>query len=249
MPALALVDRLYQDLRYTLRGLTRSRVFTAVAVLSLALGLGSAVAIFSLVDGILLRPLAYHRPDQLVLLREVVPPLQGIYADLPANFRHYSFWRREARSTINIGAFRAGSWTLTGAGEPQMLDGAEVSASLFSVLGVVPQVGRSFLPEEEQEGRNRVVVLTDRLWRVHFDASPALVGRPILLDGIPHTVVGILPPSFHFPKKDDLGPLARLGERSEIFRPLGKAEAGWDGDYDWIVFARLRPGVSPAEAR
>jgi predicted permease len=249
MPALALVDRLYQDLRYTLRSLARSKAYTAVAVLSLALGLGSAVAIFSLVDGILLQPLTYYRPDQLVLLREVVPPLQGIYADLPVNFRHYRFWRREARSTVDIGAFRAESWTLTGAGEPQVLDAAEVSASLFSVLRVVPQVGRLFLPEEEQEGRNRVVVLTDHLWRLRFGASPALVGRSILLDGISHTVVGILPPSFHFPKKDDLGPLARLGERTEIFRPLGKAEAGWDGDYDWIVFARLRPGVSPAKAR
>ncbi|MDP9122171.1 MAG: ABC transporter permease, partial [Acidobacteriota bacterium] len=194
-------------------------------------------------------PLTYHRPDQLVLLREVVPSLQNFYADLPVNFRHYRFWRQEARSTLDIGAFRAQSWTLTGAGEPQTLDAAEVSASLFSVLGVVPQVGRSFLPEEEQEGRNRVVVLTDHLWRLRFGASPAVVGRSVLLDGIPHTVVGILPPSFHFPKKDDLGPLARLGERSEIFRPLGKAEAGWNGDYDWIVFARLRPGVSLAKAR
>jgi putative ABC transport system permease protein len=94
-----------------------------------------------------------------------------------------------------------------------------------------------------------VVVLTDHLWRRSFGASPALVGKSILLDGIPHTVVGILPPSFRFPKKDDLGPLARLGERSEIFRPLGNAEESWSGDYDWIVFARLRRSVSLAQAR
>jgi predicted permease len=245
----ALFDRLVQDLRYAIRGLARSRLFTAIAILSLALGLGSAAAIFSLVDGVLLRPLTYRRPDQLVFIREVVPPLQGIYADLPVNYQHLRFWRREARSVVDMAAFDAASWTLTGAGEPRILEGAEVSASLFSVLGVAPQAGRSFLPEEEQEGRNRVVVITDSLWRRRFGASPTLLGQPILLDGIPHTVVGILPPSLRFPKKDDLGQLARLGERSEIFRPLAKTQEGWDGDYDWIVFARLRPGVSPGTAR
>ncbi|HZF13520.1 MAG TPA: ABC transporter permease [Thermoanaerobaculia bacterium] len=249
MPARALFDRLLQDLRYALRSLARSRVFTGVAILSLALGLGSAAAIFSLVDGVLLRPLTYRRPAQLVFLREVVPPLQSFYADLPVNFQHFRFWRQEARSAVDMAAFGAASWTLTGAGEPQVIEGAEVAGSLFSVLGVTPAAGRGFLPEEEQEGKNRVVVLTDSLWRRRFGASRGLLGKPILLDGIPHTVVGILPPSFRFPKKDDLGPLARLGERSEIFRPLGKAEEGWDGDYDWIVFARLRPGVPPEKAR
>jgi len=224
MPARALFDRLSQDLRYALRGLARSRVFTGVAILSLALGLGSAAAIFSLVDGVLLKPLSYRRPAQLVFLREVVPPLQSFYADLPVNFQHFRFWQQEARSAVDMAAFGAASWTLTGAGEPQVIEGAEVAGSLFSVLGVTPEAGRGFLPEEEQDGRNRVVVVTDALWRRRFGASPQILGKPILLDGIPHTVVGILPPSFRFPKKDDLGPLARLGgDADDVAKAIEKA--------------------------
>jgi predicted permease len=243
------LDRLSRDLRYALRGLARSPVFTAVAVLSLALGLGSAAALFSLVNGVLLKPLSYRHPDRLVFVREVVPPFARIYPDVPVNIQHFRFWRREARSFASLAAFRTGAATLTGAGEPQILDTAEVSANLFSLLGVEPQAGRAFSPEEEQEGRNRVVLVTDHLWRQRFGASRSLLGRSILLDGLPHTVVGILPSSFRFPHRDDLGPLARLGERTEIFHPLGKGQEGWEGDYDFSVFGRLRPGVSPAQGR
>jgi putative ABC transport system permease protein len=167
---------------------------------------------------------------------------------MPVNVQHFLFWRRHARATAGLAAFETGAATLTGAGEPLRLDTAEVTADFFSVLGVQPQAGRGFLADEEQPGRNHVAVITDRLWHQRFGASPGLVGSAILLGGVPHTVVGVLPASFRFPRKDDLGPLARLGERVDLFRPLGEVGEGWAGDYDFNVFARLRPGASAAQA-
>jgi predicted permease len=276
-----------QDLRHTARRLLLARGFALVAVASLALGIGSAAVIFSLVRGAVWKPLAYREPARLVFVREVVPRLQAVYPTLPVNLRHFQLWREQARSFDGLAAFVAGAVTLTGAATadapgaaapptspaapaartrsaaapaapapttatppiPEVIDCAETTANLFALLGVQPRLGRSFLPGEEQPGRNRVVVMTDRLWRRRFGAAPGLVGRAIDLDGVPHTVVGILPPSFRFPHKDDLGALAALGERIEIFRPLGETLGGWGGDFDYSVFARLRPGATPAAAR
>ncbi|HYL04987.1 MAG TPA: ADOP family duplicated permease, partial [Thermoanaerobaculia bacterium] len=191
---------------------------------------------------------AYQAPDRLVFIREVVAELRAVYPTLPVNIQHFRFWRDHDRSCERMAAFVSGSTTLTGGGKPEVLDIAEVTSGLFSVLGVQPRAGRSFLAGEEQPGRNRVVLITDRLWHRRFGASPA-VGATLLLDGVPHTVVGILPPSFRFPHRDDLGPLARLGDRVDLFRPLGETEEGWGGDYDFSVIARLRPGVTLPRAR
>ena len=237
-----------QPLRHAIRRLGRDRLLSGVGVLSLALGIGAASAIFSLVNAAVLRPLAYPQPDRLVFLREVVPELRSVYPTMPVNVQHFLFWRRHARATAGLAAFETGAATLTGAGEPLRLDTAEVTADFFSVLGVQPQAGRGFLADEERPGRNHVAVITDRLWHERFGASPGLVGSAILLGGVPHTVVGVLPASFRFPRKDDLGPLARLGERVDLFRPLGEVGEGWAGDYDFNVFARLRPGASAAQA-
>ncbi|HVT15412.1 MAG TPA: ABC transporter permease [Thermoanaerobaculia bacterium] len=243
------LERLAREVRYAVRSLFRARVVTAVAVGSLALGIGSAAAIFSLVEAAVWKPLAYHVPERLLFVREVWPPLEKVYPTLPANIQHFRFWRAHARSTTDMAAFVNGAVTLSGAGEPELLDSAETTANLFAVLGVGPRTGRSFVAAEEQPGHNRVVVITDRLWHRRFAASPHLVGSAILLDGVPHMVVGILPPSFHFPRRDDLGPLAKLGERVEVFRPLGQTFEGWGGDYDYTVFARLAPRASAAQAR
>lgn len=237
-----------QPLRHAIRRLGRDRLLSGVAVLSLALGIGAASAIFSLVNAAVLRPLAYPQPDRLVFVREVVPELRSVYPTMPVNIQHLLFWRRYARATAGLAAFETGAATLTGAGEPLRLDTAEVTADFFSVLGVQPQAGRGFLADEERPGRNHVAVITDRLWHQRYGASPGLLGSAILLGGVPHTVVGVLPASFRFPRKDDLGPLARLGERLDLFRPLGEVGEGWAGDYDFNVVARLRPGASAARA-
>ncbi len=241
---------LVEDLRLAARRLRLAPAFTAVGVLSLALGIGAATAIFSLAYGTVLRPLAYPQAGRLVFVREVLPQLERLYPSLPANVQHFRLWRGEARGAEAMGAFLGSAVTLAGGdAEPERLDAAEVSANLLSVLGAQPALGRSFLAGEEQAGRNRVVVITDSLWRRRFGRAPGLVGRAISIDGVPHTVVGILPPSFRFPHQDDLGPLANLGRRAELFRPLGKTEEGWGGDYDYNVIARLRPEVSAQRLR
>jgi predicted permease len=240
-------DGLSQDVRFAWRTLMRAPVFTLVAILSLALGIGAATAIFSLVDTVVLKPLTYRDPGRLVLVREVVPPLEHIYPTMPVNLQHFRFWRQEAGSFAGLAAAISGNATLESGGDPEVIGGAEVAANLFALLGVQPQLGRAFLPEEEQPNGSSVVIITDGLWRRRFAASPSIVGQNIRLGGAQSLVVGVLPASFRFPRKDDLGPLTRLPERAEFFAPLRETAPGWGGDFDYIVFGRLRPDISLAQ--
>jgi predicted permease len=236
-----------QDVQYAWRALRRSPGFAAVAVLSLALGIGAAAALFSLVDAVLLKPLTYREPDRLVFVREVVPPLAHVYPTLPVNYQHLRFWRQEARSFDSLAAFLSRNSSLGGS-EPAPVGGVVATANLFQVLGVDMQLGRGFTPEDAQRGHDDKVVITDSLWRGRFNASPALIGHSILLAGVPHTVVGVLPASFRFPKDDDLGALSHLNPTIDIFRPMAQPMSdGWGGDYDYLVIGRLRRGVSGAQ--
>lgn len=240
-------DTLSQDLRFAVRTLARTPAFTLVAVLSLALGTGAATALFSLVDTVALKPLAYRQPGRLVFIREVVPPLAHIYPTLPVNMQHFRFWREQSRSFESLAAITSDNITLFSGGEPEVIGGALVTANLFELLGVQPQIGRWFRPEEERPGKNPAAVVTDGLWRRRFGSSPAIVGQTIRLGSGSCTVIGILPASFRFPRKDDLGALAHLAERTEMFMPVQDNGFGWGGDYDYIVFGRLRPGVTPTQ--
>jgi predicted permease len=242
------VERFQQDLRYACRTLPRSPLFTVVAVLSLGLGIGAATAIFSLVEGVLLKPLAYPEADRLQYIQEVVPALAHIYPTMPVNIQHFFYWHDHTRAFESIAAVRADRPTLTGMGEPSPIDGIETTADLFRVLRVDMAQGRGFLPGEDRPGRNHVAVITDSLWRRRFGGEAGVVGRSILLDGLPTTVVGILASGFTFPKGSDLGRLAGLGKRTEIIRPLQETIPEWDGDYDYICIGRLRPSVAPAQA-
>jgi putative ABC transport system permease protein len=216
-----------------------------MAVLSLAVGIGSNTAIFSVVNGVLLRPLPYRDPGQLFTIREVVPKLAHLYPSLPVNFSHYYEWRQRCTAFESIAIMLFSAPNLTGAGEPELLEGARVSASVFRVLGVSPQLGRGFLDEEDPEGHNQVAIISDSLWRRRFSSDPSVIGRKIALDGHPHVVVGVLPPGFQFPEREG------LGSKTEIFQPLGYSKDDFEeitGDYNWAAIARLRPGVSPAKA-
>src|SRR5271154_6799634 len=149
-------EQLLQDVRFGLRMLLKSPGFTTVAVLTLALGIGANTAIFSMVNSVLLRPLAYRQSQQLYLVREIIPELSQTYPTLPANLQNFRVWQRECHSIVE-----PRNMTLTGSGETEQIPGAQASANLFDVLGIVPQLGRTFRPQEDAPGSDRVVILTD----------------------------------------------------------------------------------------
>jgi len=242
---------MWNDIRYAFRTLLRERGFASMAVLSLAVAIGANTAIFSVVNGVLLRPLPYRDPERLFAIREVAPKLAHMYPTLPVNFSHYYEWSKHWSAVESVAIIESAAPNLTGAGEPELLNGALVSASIFRVLGVSPQLGRGFLDEEDPEGHNQVAVISDSLWKRRFSADPAIIGRKITLNGRPHVVVGVLPAAFQFPGQNDLWIRAGLGAKTEVFQPLGYSKDDLEeinGDYNYAAIARLRPGVSRQKA-
>ncbi len=239
-----------RDLQYAFRSLWKDRGFAAMAILSLAVGIGANTAIFSLVNGVLLRPLDFPAPARLVAISVTVPQFRKA-GPLPINIGQLVEWRKRTSSFESIGAYRNASMSLTGDGRPELISGAVVSANFFHVLGVEPRLGRSFLEQEDQFGQHRVVLLADSLWRRRFGADPAIVGRAITLGGAHYTVVGILPPDFQFPKQqEDVG--RRVIGPMEIYRPIGYRPDDaviHAGDLNYLSVARLRDGVSIERAR
>jgi len=234
-------------LRAASRILLHEPGFAALTILTVALGVGANTAIFSVVNGVLLRPLPYSDPDRLVALREVIPAIAQTYPSLPASSRHFTEWRQRASSFEHISAVDTGSAALTGAGEPEQLDIARVSADLFETLGVQPAIGRAFATGEDQSGRDRVAVLSDSLWRRKFGASRAILGKTIELDSQLYTVTGVLPSWFRFPGARVLEVGQVSAAKPEVFRPL---VFGHDelqqlmGNFNYAVVARLKRGVS-----
>lgn len=242
------METLWQDLRYGIRLLVKSPGFTVVAVLTLALGISANTAIFSIVNSVLLRPLAYPQPQRLYVIREVVPQWAKTYPTLAANLPDFRIWQVQCHSFEQIAIAESLEMALSGAGEAEEIHGVRASASLFDVLGIRPALGRTFLPEEDEAGHGHVVILTDSLWRSRFHADPTLVGGAITLDGEPYTVAGVLPASFRFPKQ--LG-LTGFGPRIDFFKPLGGPkyyEEGLIGEFDFAAIGRLKPGGTPEQA-
>jgi predicted permease len=239
-------DALSQDVRFSVRALLRAPAFTLVAILSLALGIGAAASLFSLVNTVVLKPLAYREPGRLLFVREIVKPLAHMYPTVPVNYQHFRLWRENARSFESMAALESQTRVLN-SGEPETIGVGIVSGNFFEALGIEPRLGSGLRREEEEPPAQATVVITDGLWRRRFGASPSLVGQKILLSGEPFVVSGILPPTFHFPKNGELGPLTRLAERTEAFLPIQSFRNGWGGDYDYVVLGRLRQGVSQAQ--
>ncbi|HOQ45421.1 MAG TPA: ABC transporter permease [Bryobacteraceae bacterium] len=242
---------LWRDLRLAARILIREPAFTSIAILMLALGIGATTTTFSVVNGVLLKPLSYHDPERLVSIREVASHLAHLYPTVPVNARHFVEWRRQCPSFEGMSAIIQVSLNLTGSGEPERLEAASVSPNLFRVLGVRVALGRDFLDEEEQRGRDNVVVLTDGLWRRRFHADPSLVGKTIRLNGLPHTVVGVLPPDFRYPNRNAFGTGESVAPQADLFRPLSFRDdelAELLGRHNYAVIARLKPGVTRQRA-
>ena len=247
----AFIDRTRQDLQYALRTARRAPLFTIVAIGSLGGGLAAATLVFSLVHGLLLKPLPYPTPDRIVYAREIVPSVQQLYPSLPVNMQHFRFWREHARSFESLAAIGGGTATIVDAGDPERVGVADITAELFSIVGARPQLGRTFTAGEELR-RERVVVISHGLWQRRFGGSATALGRTLPLDGLSHVIIGVLPADFWFPAGKDFGALTGLRDQTDVFRPLEAATAapeGWSGDYDYIVLGRLAGGVTIDQAR
>jgi putative ABC transport system permease protein len=232
------METLLQDLRYGIRMLLRSPGFTAVALLTLALGIGANSAMFSVVNAVLLRPLPYEESERLVFLSEREPQLEGMSISYP----NFLDWREQNRVFEQIAVFRRQSYNLTGGSEPERLIGGQVSAGLFPALRVKPARGRTFLAEEDKPGGNHVVILSHGLWQRRFGSDPGILGQTLALNGKNYSVIGIMPPSFLFPS------------RAELWTPVGQesGQPSWQerGNHPGLYgIGRLQPGVSLAQAR
>jgi predicted permease len=241
-----LLETCVQDLRYAIRQMGRTPGFTAIAVLTLALGLGATTAMFSIVNGVLLRPLNFREPGRLYLARTLPPARANIAGEFPVNARHFHEWRSHCRSCEDVSLVRFDQVTLVGAGEPVELPTFTVSYNFFRSLGVHPAIGRDFLPEEELPGHFGEVILTDALWRSRFAADPSIVGRAIQINGESWTVIGVMPRDLHLPKGEEWG--SHFGPEAPplIFKPLGMdvSTVRPAGNLNYLGVVRLKPGVS-----
>ncbi len=226
---------MFEDLRYSLRALARSPSFTLVAVVGLALGIGANSAIFTVMNAVLLRPLPYKEAEQLVLLWQLNRH-NGDH-EIKASAPDYIDWKEQNSVFQNIAAFNANSGlglNLSGAGHPARISATSVTGNLFSVLGVTPALGRSFLPDEERPGSAPVCILSDGLWRRRFGSDPKILGKAVTLNGEMWTVVGVMPAGFRFPQSVDLWVPAMV--RSTARTKHAQHYLG--------VIARLKPGLS-----
>lgn len=235
---------LWHDLRYGARMLFKNKGFAAVAIIALALGIGANTAIFSVVNTVLLRPLPYRNPERLVLVWGNFQKL-GM-TKLGVSAPEFIDYKNHCDVFADTAAFQHTTFNLTGGDAPERIGGARVSSGLFSLLGVSPLVGRTLLAEEDQRGRERVVVLSHRLWVARFNSDPHVAGKGITLDGERYTVVGVMPREFQFP----FGETVDAG-RADAWVPAAfSAEELQDrGRYFFRMIARLKPDVTLEQAR
>ncbi len=231
---------LAQDTRYALRTLTRSRGFTIVAVLTLALGIGMNVAIFSVLDAVLLEPLPYRDPERLAMLWTDSPSM-GLHEER-SSYANIRDWSRQSESIEELAVFDPISTTLTGDGPAEQVSVARVSASFFPVLGIPPLLGRTFTAEEDT-ARASLVVLSHGLWQRRFGGSHEVLGETLEIDGRSAQVIGVMPASFGFPD-----PGTDLWEPHTLF-PEWEEQQQRRGVDSWLVLARLQPGVTLREAQ
>jgi predicted permease len=235
MRGIRLIDTFFHDLRYGLTMLRRNPGFTCVAALTLALGIGANTAIFSVVNAVLLKPLPYYDPQGLFWVTEGFQ----LFGEENTIDEHYFHWQAQSKSFDHLVAYHTGNLYLTGLGEPERLDFVEATANLFPALGVAPQLGRVFTPEEHQSGSAHVAILSHAFWQRRFGGDPAIIGQSALLNGRSWQVIGVMQPGFKFIQKADvLLPLALELPTKGDFRITHKR-----------IFGRLKPGVTPEQAR
>lgn len=233
------METLWQDLKYSIRTLIRAPGFAAMAVLTLGLGIGANTAFFSVVNGVLLRPLPFAHPEQLVFMQEyrssrTQDPLGNVSAP------DFMDWRAQNRSFQQFVAFDERTAVITGEPGPDRLPAAWVSPAFFQMLQIPLHLGRGFHADEEKFGNHRVVVLSHEIWQRRYLADPNIVGRPLPIDGHPHTVIGVMPPGFQF-----------TSQTTDVWLPFAfsQDELTERGSHYFVVIARMRAGVSIEQAQ
>jgi putative ABC transport system permease protein len=231
------MDNFLPDLKYGIRMLLKNPGFTIIAVLTLALGIGANTAIFTVVNGVLLRPLAFRDPSRIMLVIE----RNAQFPVISTSYLNYKDWRDQSRSFESLEASALANFALTGAGEPERFRALRVTSGLLPLLGVTPTAGRSFLPEEDRPEGQPVAMISYSLWQRRFGGSPDRIGKPITLDSQAYTLIGVLPPGFQFMQPAD------------IYIPFAPWAKTLPDDRDWhpgiIPTARLKPGISIEQAR
>ena len=188
------------EIRHSLRRLAKTPGYTLVALLTLAVGIGACTAVFSVVNAVVLKPLALPAAERLMAVRVVLPAFAQTYPTMPVNARFYRDWREGCPAFSDLALLDRTRTTLTGVGDPMRLPIARVSANLFTTLRVAPALGRSFAPDEAEPNKPLVAIVTDRFWRTQLAADPAAIGRTLTLNQQPTTIVGVLPGGYHLPK-------------------------------------------------
>jgi putative ABC transport system permease protein len=231
------MQTLLQDLRYGARMLFKQPGFTLIAIVTLALGIGANAAIFSVVNAVLLRPLPYKEPERLMVIRETKLPQFPEFSVSPGNFLD---WKAQNTVFERLVAMNNSSFNLIGTGEPERLRGMFVSDGFFALFGATPQLGRDFLPEEDQPGRNFVVMLSNGLWQRRFGSDPTIVNQAITLNGQRYTVIGVMPASFRYG-----------GRELDLWTPIAftAQQAQNHGGHYLQTVGRLKPGVTVEQAR
>ena len=226
------------DLRYALRLLIQSPAFTAIAALTLALGIGASTALFSVVNWVLLNPLAYPHSDRLVVIYARIAGLDSA----PIEYPNFLDWQRDSRSFASMAAYRNEDYNFIGNGEGERLSGYMISASFFDTLGIAPVLGRTFRVDDDQVGAAPVVVLSAGFWKRKFGSSPDIIGKPITLNGTAYTIVGVIPDTFSF-----------YGNMRDVYTPIGQWNDPSFRDRRISVsahaFGRLNPGVTEPQAQ
>jgi putative ABC transport system permease protein len=239
-----------KDLRFALRQLLKQWGFTAIAVLTLALAIGATTAVLSLVNALLVRPLPYRAPQQLILLLQHFKS-QNLER-IPVSPPEFVDYETRAHSFENLGAFGYTNFNLAAEDKPERISGATVTAGVLPLLGVLPIKGRFFEPGECTLGRDDVVIISARLWQRRFNSAPQIIGTKLLLNGKSFTVVGVMPRSFDFPLQlFNLGNGGQFGERAEIWQPLAFTDEQMKArpSRSFAVVGRLAPGSSVAQAQ
>src|SRR5215211_4673739 len=232
------MESLLKDIRYAVRGLLKRPGFTVIALVTLALGIGANTAIFSVVNAVLLRPLPFRNPDQLVIVWE-----DATFAGFPRNTpapANYVDWKTQNQSFVDMAASYETSFNLTGDGEPERVAAYSVNSNFFPLFGVQPLLGRSFSDEEDRPGANKVAVLSYSLWQSRYGGDRQILNRDIQLNGEKHTVVGVMPASFQFFESD---------VRLWVPLALDQEDLANRGGHFLKVVARLKPGVTIAQAQ